>query len=275
MTVLLLALGSAAITASSLVYFNADEYAPFVLEKLDLPVPNEARYVMALQAHVVAAAFALPACLLLLSRTLMRRAAGVHRWLGRITGSVTLLALVPSGFYLSLFAKGGTLSTVGFMLSGAIIAVAMVQGVRAARAGNYALHRRYVLHVVAQMAVAVVSRAMLFVADVVGFDHDTAYLVSLWLPVLGCAIFVEWLVGSHLLSWRNYASFDVRRRHRRSHVEPGFSRPRSRTERHLARRSAADSAACGERAQAESVFARAAAAVGAAGTHGQRQTATR
>lgn len=225
MTVLALALGSAAITASSFVYFNADEYAPFVLEKLDLPVPNEARYVMALQAHVIAAAFALPACLLLLSRTLQRRAAGVHRWLGRITGSVTLLALVPSGFYLALFAKGGALSTAGFMLSGAIVAVSMVQGVRAARVGNYAAHRRYVLHVVAQMAVAVVSRAMLFVADIAGFDHDTAYLVSLWLPIAGCAMVVEWLVRPRFMSWRKYASALVSRRHSRSHVEPGFSRP--------------------------------------------------
>src|SRR5262245_48940532 len=117
--VLVLALGSALITWSSLVYFDADEYAPFVLEKLELPVPNEARYIHALQLHVIAAAFALPACLLLISRTLMRRAPRVHRWLGRITGTVTVLGLAPSGFYLSLYAKGGLLSTMGFMLSGA------------------------------------------------------------------------------------------------------------------------------------------------------------
>lgn len=222
--VLLLALGSAAITMASRVYFDADEYAPFVMEKLDLPLPNEGRYIMMLQLHVIAAAFALPACLLLLSRTLMRRAPRVHRWLGRITGAVAVFALVPSGFYLSLYAKGGLLGTLGFMLSGAIIVVAMVQGVRAARAGKYAAHRRFVLHVLAQMAVAVVSRAMLFVADVAAFDHDTAYVVSLWLPVLGCAALVEWLAGPGHISWRNHASLSSRRRHDRPHVEPGFGR---------------------------------------------------
>lgn len=222
--ILALALGSAAITASSLVYFDADEYAPFLLEKLELPVPNEARYILALQVHVIAAAFALPACLLLLSRTLMRRAPGVHRWLGRLTGSVAVLALAPSGLYLSLYAKGGLPGTLGFMLSGAIVVVAMVQGVRAARAGDHVEHRRFVLHVLAQMAVAVVSRAMLYVADAAAFDHETAYLVSLWLPVIGCAAVVEWLVGPRHLPWRNHASSSARRRRDRSHVEPGFSR---------------------------------------------------
>lgn len=222
--VLFLALGSAAITNASRVYFDADEYAPFVMEKLDLPLPNEGRYIMFLQLHVIAAAFALPACLLLLSRTLMRRAPGIHRWLGRLTGTVAVFALAPSGFYLSLYAKGGLAGTLGFMLSGAIVVVAMVQAVRAARAGRYAEHRRFVLHVVAQMAVAVISRAMLLGADAAALDHDTAYIVSLWLPVVGCAALVEWLAGPRHASWRNHASLSSRRRNYRPRVGPGLGR---------------------------------------------------
>jgi uncharacterized membrane protein len=224
LVVFMLALGSAAITHASLVYFDADEYAPFVLEKLELPLPNEERYIHFLQLHVIAAAFALPACLLLISRTMMKRAPVVHRWLGRLTGMVAVFALAPSGFYLSLYAKGGLLSTMGFMLSGAIVVVAMVQAVRAARVKNYVAHRRFVLHVLAQMAVAVVSRAMLFGADAAGLDHDAAYLASLWIPVIGCAAFVEWFAGPGLLPWRNYAHSSTRRRHDRPHVEPGFGR---------------------------------------------------
>ena len=220
----LLALGSAALTASCFVYFDADEYAPFVLEKLELPLPNEARYILALQIHVIAAAFALPACLLLVSRTLRRRAPRVHRWLGRLTGTVAICALAPSGFYLSLYAKGGLAGTLGFMLSGAIVVVAMVLGVRAARAGNYAAHRRFVLHVLGQMAVAVVSRAMLFAADAAAFDHEAAYLVSLWVPVIGCAALVEFLAGPRHLFWRHHASSSSRRRRHRPRVEPGFGR---------------------------------------------------
>ena len=157
-----LALGSAAITRGSLAYFGED-MAPFVIEKL--PLPYEELWLRALKLHVVAAAFCLPACLLLLSTAVLRRAPRLHRWLGRTTGMVTLLVLVPTGFYMSLFAKGGLLSTAGFMLSGAIVAFAMIQGIRTARARRFALHRRWALHVLAQLSVAVTSRAMLYAFD--------------------------------------------------------------------------------------------------------------
>jgi uncharacterized membrane protein len=190
----LLALGSAAITTSSLVYFGED-LAPFVIEKLPLPV--EELWMQALKLHVVAAAFSLPACLLLTSKTVMRRGRRLHRWLGRVTGVVVLFALVPSGFYLSLFAKAGLFSTLGFMLSGVIVAVAMVKGVMTARAGRFLEHRRWVMHVLAQLSVAVTSRAMLFAFDAAAVEENLAYLISLWLPVVGSWTFVELLWRTH------------------------------------------------------------------------------
>jgi hypothetical protein len=185
-----LAAGSAAITSASLVYFDED-LAPFVLEKL--PLPLEDVWMLALRVHVVAAAICLPGCLLLSLGIVLRRARRFHRWVGRVTGAVVLLALVPSGLYLSWFAKGGLPSTVGFMVSGAIVAAAMVQGIRAARARRFLDHRRWVLHVLAQLSVAVTSRAMLFAFDAAAVDESLAYLVSLWVPVAGSFGLVELL----------------------------------------------------------------------------------
>ncbi len=187
------AAGSVAITAGSLGYFDPDEVAPFVIEKL--PLPLEALWLVALKVHVVAAAFALPACLALVSRTLVRHAPRLHRWLGRVTGAVVLLALAPSGFYLSLFATGGVLSTLGFMLSGAIVVAGMVRGVLAARARDFVAHRRAVLHVLAQLSVAVTSRALLFACAALGADPERAYVACLWLPVVASALAVERLMA--------------------------------------------------------------------------------
>ncbi len=186
-----LALGSAAIATASLVYFNPDELPPFMIEKL--PLPFEDVWLAALRIHVAAAAFALPACLLLSTRWVLRRAPRLHRWLGRTTGVVVLFALAPSGFYLSLFAKGGLPSTLGFILSGLILVVAMVQGVRTARSGDFVAHRRNALHVLAQLSVAVTSRTMLFGLDALNVDPDRAYLFSLWLPVIAGVVLVELL----------------------------------------------------------------------------------
>src|SRR4051812_18066251 len=97
-----LALGSAAITLGSLAYFRADRPA-FVIEKL--PLPLEHVWLGALQLHVVAAALALPGCLVLLSKRVLQRAPRFHRCAGRTTAAVILVALVPTGSYLALFAK--------------------------------------------------------------------------------------------------------------------------------------------------------------------------
>jgi hypothetical protein len=183
-----LGLGALIIGWASRVYFDSDEVSPFMVEKL--PLPHEDLWLAALKVHVVAAAFALPACLLL-SFKRMLRFPRAHRWLGRVTGVVVLAGLVPSGLYLSLFAKGGAPATVGFAFSGLIVALAMVQGVRRARAKDYVGHRRCALHVLAQLSVAVTSRALLILLDAVGLDPEPAYLFALWTPVLAGVGFVE------------------------------------------------------------------------------------
>jgi len=63
--------------------------------------------------------------------------------------------------------------------------------VRAARRGDLVSHRRAMRHVVGQMSVAVTSRAMLLGFDAVGFDPDLAYVIALWVPVIGSALVVE------------------------------------------------------------------------------------
>ncbi len=187
-----LGLGAVIIGWASRVYFASDELAPFVIEKL--PLPHEEIWLAALKTHVAAASLALPACLLLSWRRMLRFPR-THRWLGRMTGVVILAALVPSGLYLSLYAKGGAPATIGFALSGVIVAVAMVWGVRRARAKDYAGHRRCTLHVLAQLSVAVTSRTLLTLLDAAGMDPDAAYLLALWAPVLASAGFVEiWIV---------------------------------------------------------------------------------
>ncbi len=185
--------GSAVIAVSSRQYFGADDDLPeFVLEHF--PLRHAELWLLALKVHVVAAAFALPACVVLLTKGLQRRPR-VHRWLGRVTGAVTLFALVPSGLVLSEQAKGGLVVTAGFVLSALLIAWFMGQGIVSARRRDFVTHRRAVWHVVAQMSVAVSSRAMLIGFDALGVDPKLAYVIALWVPVAASAVAVELLSG--------------------------------------------------------------------------------
>jgi hypothetical protein len=124
---------------------------------------------------------------------MLRRARVLHRYLGRVVGAVVLLALVPSGLVLALEAKGGAVVTAGFVVSALIVVVGMVAGIITARQRRFVDHRRAVLHVLAQLSVAVTSRALLVVLDAVSVEEHLAYVVSLWGPVLGSVVVVETL----------------------------------------------------------------------------------
>lgn len=194
---LLMLLGSLFITLASLVYFESDTIAPFVIEKL--PLRFETLWLASLKIHVASAILAFPLCLALMTRWL-RRHVTWHRWLGRITGICVVGALVPSGIILSFQAKGGPVVTAGFLLSAMIVLFAMVYGVVYARRKQVSSHSRAMRHVVAQMSVAVTSRAMLIALDMVGMDPEPAYVLALWVPVVSSAVAAEWVSGQLSLS---------------------------------------------------------------------------
>ena len=201
--------GSAFITAMSLGYFDFETLPPFVIEKL--PMRLEAVWLASLRVHVAAAALGFPLCLALMTRALQKRTVW-HRWLGRAAGVIVLFVLVPSGMVLSFDAKGGRVVTAGFLLSAGIIAWAMIGGVRAARRRDLILHARAMRHVVGQMSVAVVSRAMIVGFDAAGVDPSVAYVTALWGPVLASAVVVEWLSRRPVIRTRNSVALIERTR---------------------------------------------------------------
>ena len=196
----LIAIGVWLMCSASTSYLELGTEHPFFLEKLPLAQPK--LWLGALYAHVPSALFSLPACLVLLSRRVRARWGDFHRWLGRITGALILLVVVPSGMYLALFAQGGLSSTLGFWLTGAITFVAMVRSIQSARAKDMRAHRRFSTHVTGQLAVAVLSRFLLIGAEQLALYEEWTYVAALWIPVVGCAVVAELLTGPrvHLLS---------------------------------------------------------------------------
>jgi hypothetical protein len=132
----------------------------------------------------------------------------VHALVGRITAFVVLCGLVPSGAWLSFEAKGGALGTLGFLLSGGIVAVAMVRGVQTAIARDFVAHRRSMLHVVAQLSVAVTSRALLIAFAAFGVDEIAGYLIALWVPVVASALLAEWIATPASSKRRHHEDFE-------------------------------------------------------------------
>jgi uncharacterized membrane protein len=185
---LLMLAGSALITLASLAYFDFGTIPPFVIEKL--PLKFESLWLASLRVHVASALVSLPLCLVLMTKTIQRFPRW-HRWLGRVAGVLVLFALVPSGIVLAFDAKGGLPVTLGFLLSGAIVAFSIVRGVAAIRRRDLVTHRRAMRHVVAQMTVAVTSRVLIVGLDAAGMDPGISYVIALWGPVLFHALVAE------------------------------------------------------------------------------------
>jgi hypothetical protein len=205
----LMVVGVWLMSSASTSYWDLGEAHPFFLEKLPLAHPRW--WLVALYVHVPSALLSLPACLVLLVGRVRSRWPRFHRWLGRVTGVLILCAVVPSGMYLALFAQGGLITTLGFWLTGSITFVAMLKSIHCARASmrvgphtnktkSMKAHKRFSTHVVAQLAVAVVSRVLLAAAELAGFYAEWAYIAALWVPVLGCALVAEHLTGPGLFS---------------------------------------------------------------------------
>lgn len=184
--------------SASASYLELGKAHPFFLEKLPLAHPTV--WLTALYVHVPSALLALPACLLLLVKRVRTRFPGLHRWLGRITAALVLLAVVPSGMYLALFAQGGLVTTLGFWLTGGIAFAAMAKSIQSARKRDMKAHRRFSSHVAAQLAVAVFSRFLLVGAEQVGLYGEWVYIAALWFPVIACAFVAELLAGPRLSS---------------------------------------------------------------------------
>jgi uncharacterized membrane protein YozB (DUF420 family) len=194
--------GAVAIVIACWDYVAQGPLHPFIADKGALPWRRA--WLAALAVHIVAAVVSLPACLLLLSRGLLRRAPRLHRWAGRVVGVVVLVALVPSGLVLATTARGGPAGVVGFVATGVFTFVAMALAIRAARRRDIVGHRRAIAHVVGQMSVAVTSRALLVAlglladtdagAALAELDPELAYAVALWVPVVGSAVVAHLVV---------------------------------------------------------------------------------
>jgi uncharacterized membrane protein YozB (DUF420 family) len=215
--------GSALITWASLPYFDFETLAPFVIEKF--PVRFESLWLASLRLHVASASLSFPICLVLMTRALQRRPA-LHRWLGRLTGILVLSALLPSGVVLAFDAKGGTLVTLGFLLSAIIVFWFMLQGILTARRRDFVSHRRAMRHVIAQMSVAVTSRALIVGLDSVGIDPEFSYVIALWGPVLASAAVAE-LISLRSPIFKSNPVHSVERIRREVFAIPVFVRLRS------------------------------------------------
>lgn len=146
--------------------------------------------------HIVASALALLLGPLQFSARLRSGRPALHRWLGRVYLGVGVAVGGAAGLYMSRHAFGGPLAQAGF----AGLALAwLYTGARAyaaARARDFAAHRRWMIRNFALTFAAVTLRLYLPPVFILGLPFAPAYSVIAWLCWVPNLVVAERLANS-------------------------------------------------------------------------------
>lgn len=144
---------------------------------------------LAFLLHVSFAPIALIGGVLQIMPGLRRKYRTLHRWGGRLYG-VAILISGGAGLIIAAHAAGGVLPQLGFGLLSVIWLITTFQGVRYARARNFAQHRYWMTLSFALTFAAVTLRLYLLGFMLAGFTYTEAsvYLAWIcWVPNLALA----------------------------------------------------------------------------------------
>jgi len=142
-----------------------------------------------LPVHAVAAATALLLAPLQFWSRLRARRPTLHRWLGRLYVSASLIGAV-TGFILALGASTGLISTAGFSSLAVVWGAATARAWRLAVRRNFVVHREWMIRSFALTFAAVTLRVYLPFIQFLPIEFADAYrAISFlcWVPNLGLA----------------------------------------------------------------------------------------
>jgi len=182
MTVLALIIAAYAIA----LLFVAGMRAPFLQERF-ITVP------LAAYLHLAGAGIALAAGAFQHNGRIRTRYLNAHRWLGR-TYVVSVLLGGSAALVLATMSQAGLVTHVGFGLLAVLWLFSTGMAYRYIRAGNQALHRRWMIRSYAFTFAAVTLRIYLPLSQVAGIPFDDAYQTISWLCWVPNLIVAEWII---------------------------------------------------------------------------------
>ena len=103
-----------------------------------------------------------------------------HRWIGRATGVITLLLVVPSGLGMAFWAAAGPIAGWGFATQSMLVAMTMGIAVVAARRQRWAAHQRFMMRCYVLMLSPMLLRIAGGLCEVLTNVSNTFNVVNAW-----------------------------------------------------------------------------------------------
>lgn len=190
---LLLLFFTALMVNITLPYFSLDDTTAFLKIKqwvIHNPVWKTAFYV-----HVFTSSFCLLAGFTQFSSYFLKHYPRLHRLVGMGYVGVILLFAGPSGFIMSVYANGGPLSQLAFILLSALWILFTYLGYHFAKKGEMGKHRQFMIRSFALTLSALTLRAWKF--GIVLFFRPQPmdlYMLVAWLGWIPNLLFAEWYI---------------------------------------------------------------------------------
>lgn len=152
-------------------------------------------YRAAFYMHIFPALLVLAAGMTQFSDWILKRAAFVHRLVGKLYVFSILGVCGPAGFVMALYSNGGWIASSSFITLSILWWLCTWQAWRAIKRGSTSEHRKWMMRSYALTFSAITLRAMQFLlATQTHIDMDTAYQMVAWPSwVLNLAL-AEWLI---------------------------------------------------------------------------------
>jgi uncharacterized membrane protein len=141
--------------------------------------------------HLPFGVICLLAPILLLTKNVFPTGVKFHRLLGKAYVYTTIAIVCPTGIYLALYAKGGLITQMGFLVQAILLGLFTWLGLKAVINGNIGLHRRMMIRSYATGAVVLTFRLLHLVFFLFDVPYQDNYALSQWLGITGNALTAE------------------------------------------------------------------------------------
>lgn len=118
----------------------------------------------------------------------------LHRFIGHVYTWSTLIIVVPTGLYIALFAKGGTITQIGFIAQGLLAGVFTWLGYQAGRKRNIDAHIKWMMRSYGAVSIVLTFRLLHVVFFHLRLPYQTNYEASQWIGIVLNLLLVELLI---------------------------------------------------------------------------------
>jgi hypothetical protein len=153
--------------------------------------------------HLPAGVVCLMAPFVLFARRFLKKALQLHVFIGKIYVWTALILVCPTGLYLALYAKGGFVTQVGFVVQAVLMAVSSWMGYRAILTADKVAHVNFMIRSYAVATVVLTFRILHILFFLLRVPYQENYAISQWLGLCGNLLLAEICIAMISLNSHN------------------------------------------------------------------------